>query len=504
MPNYVIGIDIGTQGTKSALIRDDGVIISESFFPSRLIQPTPNVVEQDPDEILLSCIKTIKDVVEQSSVNVSDIVCIALDGQMAGVMGIDKDGWSVTPYDSWLDQRCGSYWETLRSYGEDRIIQLTGCPITYAHGPKILWWKHERPDVYNKIRSFIQPAAYVAMRMCDLKADQAFIDHTYLHFSGFADLEKRAWSDELLDSFSIDMAKMPRIVRPYDIVGKLSQSMSEMTSLRAGLPIAAGCGDTSASIFGAGVTQPGTIIDVAGTASVFACAVNQYVPDVKNKTLMYAPSVLDGLYTPMAYINGGGLCIKWFKDEILSSENVKVEYSELEREASKIPAGSEQLLFIPHFSGRVCPNDGYIRGSWLGLSFHHKRGHMYRSIMEGIAFEYKIYLDIIQRSIHGFEANKVLSVGGGSKSSLMRQIKADILGIPLATISRSDTGVLGTGIIAGYAVGLFDSLSGTVEKFVKPVSEDIPDKSLFQTYHKQIQAYAESFGALKAVYNRLL
>ncbi|MEI8199127.1 MAG: FGGY family carbohydrate kinase [Eubacteriales bacterium] len=504
MVSYVISIDVGTQGTKTGLLRDDGIFIAEAFLPSRLIQPEANVVEQVADEIVDSCIQTIRSVIDQSGVDSNNIVSLAIDGQMAGIIGINQSGHAVTPYDSWLDQRCGAYWEFLRGLGEKKIISLTGCPITYAHGPKILWWKHERPETYANIARFVLPAAYAVMRLCNLNAEEAFIDYTYLHFSGFADTHNRSWSEDLLHAAGIDPAKMPKIVKPFDIIGRISVEMAEATHLKAGTPVAAGCGDTAASIFGAGVTKPGVLVDVAGTASVFACAVDKFVPDTANKTLLFAPSVIDGLYTPMAYINGGGLCIKWYKDQILSAGSAMVTYNELEEEARALPPGSENLLFVPHFAGRVCPNDGMVRGSWLGLTLRHTRGHLYRSIMEGIGYEYHLYLDILKQSIPELETKQILAVGGGAKSTLMRQIKSDILGIPMATISRTDTGVLGTGIIAGYAVGLFDSLENTVEKFVRPIATNHPDTNATKSYERFCTAYSDNFSALKSIYQTLL
>ncbi|HEY5467031.1 MAG TPA: FGGY family carbohydrate kinase, partial [Clostridia bacterium] len=298
MADYVIGVDVGTQGTKAALVREDGSVVAEAFVPSRLIRPTPDRIEQDPEEMVGDCVTTIRAVMDQSGIDAGRIACLALAGQMAGILGVDSQGMAVIPYDSWLDQRCGSYWDRLRELGEDRIIELTGCPITYAHGPKILWWKYREPEIYKQISAFVQPAVYAAMRLCGLKADQAFIDYTYLHFSGFADTRNKRWSEELLASAEVDPDKMPRIVRPYDIVGTITEKMARAARLRAGTPVAAGCGDTAASIFGAGVVRPGMAIDVSGSASVFACAVDHFAPDITHRTILFAPSVIDGLYSP--------------------------------------------------------------------------------------------------------------------------------------------------------------------------------------------------------------
>lgn len=503
MADYIIGIDIGTQGTKTALLKSDGTVVSESFEESNLINTADGGIEQNAEEILQSCINTIKDVIVHSGIDSNEIVSMAIDGQMAGVMGVGTDGHAVTPYDSWLDQRCGKYWPMLREIGEEKIISITGCPITYAHGPKKLWWKHERPEVYERIEAFVQPNAYVAMRLCDLKADQAFIDYTYLHFTGFADTRNKIWSRELLEAAGISISKMPRIVKPYDVVGYISKTMSAETGLKQGMPVAAGCGDTAASTFGAGIVRPGKVIDVAGTASVFACAVNEFAPDTSYKTMMFAPSVIDGLYTPMAYINGGGLCLKWFRDELAQQDGIKKSYQELNEEAEQVNAGSEGLIFTPHFAGRVCPNDGNVRGGWLGLSLNHKRAHMYRAVMEGIAYEYKMYLNILNYLLPDMKFDQVISVGGGAKSQLMKQIKADVLGIPMTTISRADTGVLGSAVIAGYAVGIFDDLAETVENFLEIGNPVMPKTENSEVYKVLSNAYRMQFDTLKPIFEKL-
>ncbi len=497
---YLIGVDLGTQSTKSTIYSENGVVTAHASEDSRLIYPETWAVEQDPEEMLTSVLSTIKQMLETSKISPNDIAAIGISGQMAGTMGIDKSGMAVTPYDSWLDMRCGKYRGKFLDYGEEKVIAITGAPVTYAHGPKVLWWKYERPEVYEKIYKFIPPAAYCTMRMCGLAGDDAFIDHTYLHFTGFADTEKSKWSSELLTAMDIDSDKMPRIVKPSDKVGALTAEMAARCGLISGIPIVAGCGDTAASSFGAGIIRRGLLFDVAGTASVFACATDVYAPDTKRKTIMFAKSVSDGLYTPMAYINGGGMCLKWFRDEVLAKAKT---YQELDELAKKIPAGSENLLFLPHFSGRVCPNDALVRGSYINLSWQHKTAHMFRAILEGIAYEYRIYADIIHELVPDLTFERVISVGGGSVSPLFCQIKADVLGTPISKINLSDTAVLASCSIAGHGVGLFEKVSTLVENTVKLTDTTTPDAELFDFYGKRSEIYANVFHALHGVYSQI-
>ncbi len=491
---YLLGVDIGTQGTKTSLVSIDGQVVANAFEPSRLIQPSKGVVKQEPEDIYISVVRTIAEVITKTGVSATDILAIGIDGQMAGIMGIDRDWKAVTHYDSWLDTRCEKYIKLIQAEAEEEVIRITGCPVTYAHGPKILWWKYERPEVYRKIAKFVLPGVYVAGRLTGLKADDAYVDYTYLHFSGFGDVEKTKWSKELLRLFQVEADKMPTIVEPWKVIGSLTREAAEQCHLLPGIPVVAGCGDTAATSLGAGITRPGLVFDVAGTASVFSCCVDQYRPDIKYKTLLFARSIIPDLWIPMAYINGGGMCLKWFRDHLIGGET---GYAELDRESEAIPAGSEGLIFLPHFSGRVCPNDPYTRGTWVGLSWNHTRSHLYKAIMEGIAYEYRYYLKVLKELVkEEVQFTEVIVIGGGAKSNVFNAIKADVLGIKYNPQQVSDTATLGTAIVAGYGVKVFSDLRQAADSLVKQGKRIEPDWTNHERYKKYADLYEEMFAAL--------
>ncbi len=490
----IIGVDIGTQGTKAALFHEDGRILAEAFEPSRLITDSGGGVEQDPGEIYSSVITTVRTVMEKSGADPSSVASIGIDGQMAGILGIDQEWKAITPYDSWLDTRCEKYILMMKERAGDEIARTTGCPVTYAHGPKILWWKNERPSTYAGVEKFIMPSTYVAGRMAGLKSGKAWIDYTHIHFSGFCSVEKKEWSDELLREFGVDRQKMPEVVEPWKIAGKLSREAAEACRLIPGIPVAAGCGDQAATSLGAGITAPGMAFDVAGTASVFSCCVDRYEPDMKNMTLIFPRAVIDGLWIPLAYINGGGLCLKWFRDNLADKS---ASYDVLDGEAEKIPPGSGGLIFIPHFSGRVCPSMPGMRGSWLGLNFGHTRGHLFRSIRESIAYEYRIYLDIL-RDLTGIRDFKSLSIlGGGARSGLFNSIKSDVLGIPCTTMVNSETATLGSAIVAGYAAGIYRDMAETAGSLAARGKVFHPDYSNTASYSKYADLYRKCLKLLE-------
>ena len=452
MHECLIGVDIGTQGTKAAVYRPDGTCLADSFEPSVLRHPEPESTVQDPEEMLGSVCRTIREAVEKSGIRPEAVAAIGLDAQMAGILGVQADGTASMPYDSWLDQRCAPYVAMMRQTAEQEIIGRTGGQVTVNHGAKLLWWKHERPETYARTACFVTPTAYAAMRLCGLNADGAYIDDTHLHFTGFANNPGRCWDESLLREFRVEPEKLPRIVRPTERIGGLTAPMAEACGLLPGTPVAAGCGDSAASSLGAGITRPGCIYDVAGTASIFSCTTAEYTPDTQNRTLQLTRSAVDGLWSALAYISGGGMCLHWFRK--LTGRS----YGELDTLAEQVPAGSGGLLFIPHFAGRTCPHDPALRGTWLGLDWQQGVPELYRSIMESIACEYRLYLQGLRAVNGGTAPQAVYGVGGGSRSRIFNQIKADVLELPYYALLCGDTAAWGSALIAGTACGLFPSL----------------------------------------------
>ncbi|MDD5659018.1 MAG: FGGY family carbohydrate kinase [Actinomycetota bacterium] len=494
MKRYLIGIDIGTSGTKAAIFDTEGHLNAEAYEESRLYYPYIGAVEQNPDEIFYSALDTIKDCMEKSRINPSMVEGISIDGQMAGICGIDKQWNAAIPYDSWLDTRCSPYIKILKKI-EDDIIKISGGPPTFSHGAKMLWWMNERPDVFKKIAYFIMPSAYVAGKMAGLKSNSAFIDNTYIHFSCFADILNDKWSDELIEYFNLSSEKLPRIIKPWEIIGKVDKKTALYTGLKEGIPIAAGCGDQTANILGAAINKPGMVFDVAGTASVFSICTNKYVPDIESRTFFTAKTVFDNLWYAIAYINGGGLNIRWFRDEIIKDKNydcsnlIGKEYMVFDDIASEVSPGSEKLFFIPHMGGRVCPNNPNLKGLFFGLTWRHKKQHFYRAILEAVAYEYAIYMDIQKSLLPGLKIKEARVIGGGSKSNFWNQLKADILGIPFVKLEREEFGVLGSAILAGYASGVFDDMQKVSDKFNKISNEVYPNMKNNKFYKDYINFY---------------
>ncbi len=495
---YLIGIDLGTSSTKAALYTEDGVLVADSTLEVPIYYPKPGVVEQENDDFYQTAAKTVRTCITESGIDPGQVAAIACDSQMAGIGTVDEHFNPATRFDSWLDMRCEPYIDFMdKNYG-DLVTRLTGCPPTCDHGTKILWWKEEQPHDYQKIAKFVTPAGYVAGKMAGLRGEDAFIDYTFIHFSGLSDAQNGCWSDELCELFGIAGEKLPRIVEPWHIVGEVTETAAKDFGLAAGTVIAAGCGDTAASALGAGIVKAGMLFDVAGTATVLAGCTDGYAADVNNRALITLRSVIPGLWNPLAYIAGGGIALRWFRDQFYNQlhgdqqEATSELYPEMIARAEIVPPGSEGLFFSPHLGGRICPATPEMRGAWIGFSWGHTQAHFFRAILESVAYEYAYYLQILSQLIPNLDLIEARVVGGGARSPVWNQIKANILNVPFQPLEGNEFGSWGSAMIAGKAAGVYNDLAEVASRHARPAGAPVdPIFETVKTYEPLITQYIE-------------
>jgi xylulokinase len=501
---YLLGVDLGTSATKAALYDLDGGLIAEASQDVPLYYPSPGVVEQDHESFYQTAAQTVQSCLRESGADPRAVAAVAFDSQMAGIGSVDEDFHPAARFDSWLDMRCKPYIAWIDRTAGERVTALTGCPPTCAHGPKMLWWKHERPNEYRRIARFVTPAGYVAGRLGGLTASQAFMDYTFLHFSGLADAQAGVWSDELCQSLGMDREKLPEIVEPWRVVGEVRPQTAAAFGLAPGTPIAAGAGDTAANALGAGITRPGMLFDVAGTASVLAGCSGAFCADTRERALLTMRSVLPGLWHPLAYIAGGGLALRWFRDQFYNTRRGQPlplegdEYEQMAAAAGAVPPGADGLLFSPHLGGRICPAAPGMRGAWLGFSWGHTQAHFYRAVLESVAFEYAYYLKTLRGLLPDLALVEARAAGGGARSPLWNQIKADVLGVPYRRLGRSEFGTWGSALIAGKAAGIFTDLAAWAEKTTRTQGAALtPDPAAHAAYQPLVERYIHAQSMLR-------
>jgi xylulokinase len=480
----LVGVDIGTQGVKAALYSAEGECRAEAFEVSRPRHPAPGSVEEDPEFQFASACRVIYECIRKS--NTHDVAAIGIAGQMAGIIGIDVDGRAVTPYDSWLDTRCSGQITRMQGAAGDAVLRLTGNAPSFNHGPKILWWQSERPADYARTAKFVQPAGYVALRLCGLGADEAFIDTSYLHFSGFADTAAKRWDAGLCAKFDVSFEKLPRIVEPSAHVGKLTAESALDCGLPVGTPIIAGCGDTAASFLSCGATAPGICVDVAGTASVFAATTDAFAPDLEEGMLGYGRSVTPGLWHPYAYVNGGGMNLEWFRREFGGQ---RITFEELDSLAGRVASSETLPLFVPHLGGRVSPPWPALRGAWVNLAWDHTRAEMFRAVLEGVALEYALYQHALRCLLPEAAFTELRVTGGGEKSAVWNQIKADALQMPLVQIEGGGGAAAGAAMLGAVSVKIFPDLPTAAKRWVRLGKCFIPDPMKATYYQERAARY---------------
>jgi xylulokinase len=496
-----VGCDLGTMGTKAAVVDAEGRLLGDAYEEVPLRSPQPGWVEQDLGEIEASAHRTIRAALAASG-RAGDVAGVAFSGQMSGIGAIDRAFRPAVRFDSWLDTRCEPYITAMGEHAA-RVVELSGCPPTYTHGPKILWWRRERPEDFRRVARFVVPGAFVAGRLCGLTVEEAFVDRTYLHFSNLADTERAIWSAELLGAFDLDEGVLPRIVDPLEIVGTVTAEAAVATGIPAGTPVAAGAGDQTAASLGAGVVDPGQAFDSAGTASVLAMCVDRFAPDTAHRTLMASHSVVRGVWIALAFINGGGLALRWFRDQVATGMAGDPDaYQRLDRLAEAVEPGAGGLLWLPHIQGRVLPPQPAVRGGWLGLTAGHGHGHLFRAILEGIAYEYAEWARLAAEA-SGARLDEARALGGGARSRLWNQIKADVLGIDWVPTVRQECGVLGDALIAAAATGHVNDLAATARSWQQTEAPVRPDPGRRRRYTELLAAYRELGERVTPVFERL-
>jgi xylulokinase len=507
--DYLIGVDLGTSAVKTTIFDTAGHSLADATRDAPLHQPAPGHAEQRGEDFYAATLATIREVVDKTGVPPAAVAAIAFDGQMAGAIAIDREWNALTPwYPSALDNRYQPYVAAMQARVGDKLVALNGALPFMA--PRILWWQEQYPDLYRRIYKVLILANYVTGRMAALAAEDAFIDPSYLTWIGVSDTAQRRWSVELADACGIPLEKLPRIAPSTEIVGKLSPAAASACGLAAGVPLVAGAGDQVAGFIGAGLMEPGQLVDVAGTFPVLATSLDKYFADTRHQMLQpLAGPVSDEHWYPMMYISGGGLTHRWYRDQFAVEEKRQAEadggsaYARLDEQAALVPPGAEGLLFIPHLVGRACPSDPAVRGAWIGFTWTHTRAHFYRAVLESIAYDYAAALVVVREYIPTVHFSEVRVIGGGANSDLWNQIKADVLGVPYVRLLRSDVAALGCAIMGGAAVGMYPDLAAASRQFSQTATRVEPSSTRYQHYQPYVYAYIQAFDQLRSLYQTL-
>lgn len=504
MSETVIGLDLGTSSYKAAAFDARGRMTALASAVPTTHSPRPGWSEQDPADVVNTAVEVLRGLVA-GGVDPVTVRGIGLTGQLGGIVLIDEAGQAIGQHEVWLDNRCQPYREALlRDHGQ----QVLGANGMHPYlGPRLRWRAEAKPDEYARAAKALQIWPFVGATLAGLPAEHAYNDVTSIGMYGVADVPAGMWSAELCDLADVQLAHLPRIVRPDEIVGVLTDRWASATGLRPGTPIVAGVGDGIAGWLGCGAVEPGVAVDTAGSSDHFSIAITRFAPDPEQRVLTTFRSAVPGLWHVFGFTAGSGLSHQWFLREFCRGldESAAIgpgAWDQMEAAAAEVAVGSEQLVFIPHLEGRFCPDQPDIRGSWVGFTWKHGRPHFYRSILESIAYEYAHYLAAARRLGVGHDLRQARVVGGGGASALWNQIKADVLGIEYLQLAPENYTCRGAAICAGVATGVYDDIVAAAKAGIEVTRRFAPDEAAHQRYQPYVAQYLAILDELAPAYAR--
>jgi xylulokinase len=494
--SYFIGIDVSTTSSKALLINETGAVVAVASSPHTLQTPRPLWSEQDPQEWWQAVCVSIHSVLKKADVKVETIAAIGLTGQMHGLVLLDDAGEVLRPAILWNDQRTQFQCDEIhRRIGREKFIQITGnVALTGFTAPKILWVKENEPEIYAKAAHVLLPKDFVRYKLTgDFAMDKADGSGTVLF-----DLKKRDWSAEVLSALDIPRSWMPPVYEGPQITGHLTPAAAAATGLKAGTNVMAGGGDQAAQAVGVGAVEPGIIGLTVGTSGVVFATTPSALIEPEGRLHAFCHAV-PGMWHFMGVMLSAAGSLQWYRDTLAPG----MSFDDLLKEAESVPAGSEGLQFLPYLSGERTPYpDPLARGAFIGLTLRHGRGHMTRSILEGVAFGLKDNFTLIQNSGLGAIV-QVRASGGGVKSPLWQQILASVLEAELITVEVVEGAAYGAALLAGVGAGVWSDVPTACKEVVKLKEITQPIERQVMVYRDTYPLYYELYPTLKSSFQKM-
>jgi xylulokinase len=491
----LIGLDAGTSATKACAFTPAGRLVAEASVPVVLEHPAPGRAEQPADVLPDTATEALRLVGRQ--IDPQAVAGIGVTGQMGGLVLVGANGRALSPHLSWLDGRAAVEVDRVMDDQGARLLELGGLAPYLA--PKAASWLRDNPAAAGGVERMVEPAGFILLHLAGAGAEEAVIDRSSCGFAGLFDVRTGVVADELADLWAIPPALAPRVVPAGEVAGRLSAASAARTGLPAGLPLVMAPGDGPCGWLGVGAVDPGIAVDTAGTSDHIGICVAGYAPDVEGRVLICLASGVEGLWHLQGYTSGTGLTQRWFVETFPEVGDL----AELARRAEAVPVGSEGLVCIPHFGGRVCPYQPTISGVFVGLTWRHRREHLYRALLESVAFEYGCYLEAARRVDPDVARTEMRLIGGGAVSTLWTRIKANVLGVPYCVMEESNYTCWGAALSAGIGVGVVDDLAGAARSAAHVREVVAPDPGATERYRELFDIYRSLYDVLEGPFRSL-
>lgn len=491
--NYVIGVDVGTTALKTVLFDEFCSLTdaAEMEYPTQ--HAAEGYAEQHADQWWDAMMRTMQTLSRRNPEAFSKVAAISISSQAPTMLPIDAEGRPLRPAMIWMDRRSERQCDDLReTIGNDLFFRITGNSIDpYYILPMLLWFRENEPELFSRTEKILQVNGYLNYRLTGVCS----IDRAHAGLSLLYDLSTGSWSQELTAAAGIPMDLFPPIYDSHEVIGQVTPALSAELGFGSPPLVAAGTVDGPAAALESGTIRQGSVCEMTGTSTVLLSAVEEIKT---NKKLSIFPHAIENRYLLFGAMSSTGAGLKWFRNTLGNDEKISAgllgmsSYQIMDREVEQLPELPTGLLYLPYLAGERSPIwDSDARGVFFGLTSTTTRAQLIKSIMEGGALALKHNLEVLQQS--GVSVSEIRSVGGGSKSGVWNQMKADITGVPIHIPKTSIGAPMGDAFIAGFAAGCFSNMAEAVDRTVAT-------EQVFEPNLENYALYLECFELYKVLY----
>lgn len=512
MKTYLLGVDVGTTGSKALLIDADGAVEASTTTEYPMSTPQPLWAEQHPADWWAATVTSIQGGLDEGGVEPDQVAGIGLTGQMHGLVLLDAHGEVLRPCIMWNDQRTGAQCATItQKVGAEEVLRLTGNPMLPGFtAPKILWGREHEPQVYAHVAKVLLPKDYVRYRL----TGGFFSEVSDASGTSLFDVGKRQWSDEMLKALDLPRRWLPEVTESPVVSAHVNAKAARETGLLEGTPVVGGAGDQAAQAVGTGIVVEGIVSATLGTSGVVFAASDTYRMEPEGRLQAYCHAV-PGMWHLMGVMLSAAGSFRWYRDALgdlectQAKESGRDAYDLLTEAAAEVPPGCEGLLFLPYLTGERMPYaDPNARGVFFGLTLRHGKAHLTRAVLEGVTYGLRDLLELIRAL--GLAIEQVRASGGGAGSPLWRQILADVFDTEIVTVNVTEGAAYGAALLAGVGSGVYGSVAEACDTAIRVTgrTEPGPAASVYADYYPRYRALypalAPEFEAMAEVVSKHL
>jgi xylulokinase len=492
--DLLLAFDVGTSSVRAALVSETGRILAFAAKELEQVIPQFGWSQQRPLAWWEGLVVSVRHVLEKVANGADRVAAVAGCGQMHGVVLVDDAGELVLEEAPiWNDKRTRELVaQFLAEQDTKALLSIVANPPTVAWPAfKLVWIKQNLPKAYDAARTVLMPKDYINFKLTgERRFDLSEASSSYLF-----DIRTGDWSEKVLNMLGLDPAKLPLISQATEVLGAVTKRAAESTGLRAGTPVVVGAGDFPVALLGSGVTSPGTGCDITGTSTVITILSDHPAAD----PILSNVRAITGGWAAFTILDASGDAMRWARRTFCRQE--PHSYEEMMSLAEGVPAGADNLLFLPYLNGERLADQPNSRAQFFGLTSGHTAAHFYRAVIEGVAFASRRNIAVMKS--RGYQLDRMVTAAGGARTRLWLEIKASVYNTTILMPSEPECGVLGCAMLAGFAAGFFSSLESARADLVRYEGEVLPNPRWVERYQKLQSVFDDLYQSSEKFWDRL-